>query len=863
MSGAVQLAWLTGSEEQNLKLVRLLEQLEPDLPVVSVAEFPAYHARWIPYHPKQTLRENLVRIRLQLQGLRIDSACLLIASRVPFWKLRAIAFALSGTHLAVYDEHLARRPAVLQGLRLVKAWLRWHSRRDSPVGRWLRRLRHPQQAVVPLAAALASISGGFRRVSTQPLAAPSEPLPLGIAVIIPSRNGAELLSTCLPLIAAQQPAQIIVVENGTDGIAGQESWPGAEIIVSVEPLSFARAINRGLARVRVSHVLLLNNDMLVQPNFLASLSGAFEKVPGLFCATAQILFPEGQRREETGKTVMRHQESSTEFPVRCEVPKPGEDGTWVLYGSGGCSLFDVVRLRALGGLNEALEPAYVEDLDLGYRAWQRGWPSVFCAAALVEHRHRSTTARYWTPDELDTIVQVNYLRFLCSAVSSPPLFRSLWKTAVRRLHLAGQQQALLAAVSLPWRHQAPATSPCDEAAILALTNGDVALYPGQARRNKTLVLIATPYLPFPLSHGGAVRIFNLMLAGRDEFDWVLASFTENDAPPPAELLSLCTQICLVRRTGSHYRVSSTRPDMVEEFDSPTFHAVLRQAVRQWHPSIAQLEWTHMAQYAADCVPAKTILVEHDITVDLYEQLERHSPTDYQTRTQRERWQRFEPAAWREVDSVVTMSERDCHRVSQSNARTIPNGVDTERYQPSREAPRRNRLLFIGSFAHHPNRSAMEWFLKEVWPLLLHLSPTLQYHRGAEPSCAANSRCHHRRLCAGCKARLPRSSRGDCTPCYFGGHEHQNSGSDGYGETGGQHDSGNSRFRRGRRGCGRHPGIVRRRVQRSSYRAPHQINTAARACVEQHYSWRSIAGKQAALYRDLTNSAAAANRETGS
>ena len=168
----------------------------------------------------------------------------------------------------------------------------------------------------------------------------------------------------------------------------------------IAPLSFARAVNRGIARARYSHICLLNNDMLLEPGFFGALAGAFERVPGLFCATAQIRFPEGVRREETGKTVMA-QSHPEDFPIRCDEPLPGEDLSYVLYGSGGCSLYDAARLRALGGVDQAYEPAYVEDLDLGYRAWQRGWPSVYVAGAVVEHRHRATTSRYYTDAQLE------------------------------------------------------------------------------------------------------------------------------------------------------------------------------------------------------------------------------------------------------------------------------------------------------------------------------------------------------------------------------------------------------------------------------------------------------------------------------
>ena len=113
--------------------------------------------------------------------------------------------------------------------------------------------------------------------------------------------------------------------------------------------------------------------MIVEPGFMEALVAAFDRVPDLFCATAQIFFPPGIRREETGKAVWRC-DRLEDFPVRCDEPVPGEDLTWVLYGSGGCSLFDTAKLRAIGGVSEVFDPAYVEDLDLGYRAWNSVGP---------------------------------------------------------------------------------------------------------------------------------------------------------------------------------------------------------------------------------------------------------------------------------------------------------------------------------------------------------------------------------------------------------------------------------------------------------------------------------------------------------
>jgi GT2 family glycosyltransferase len=404
----------------------------------------------------------------------------------------------------------------------------------------------------------------------------------GISVIIPSRNGKLLLEAQLPGIVRElesSTAEIIVADNGSDDGTAEwlrAAWPQVQVEVSRDPLSFARAVNRGLARARYSHVCLLNNDMLLDSGFFGALVRAFERVPGLFCATAQIRFPEGVRREETGKTVMA-QSHPDDFPIRCDEPLPGEDLSYVLYGSGGCSLYDAARLRALGGVDQAYEPAYVEDLDLGYRAWQRGWPSVYVAGAVVEHRHRATTSRYYTHEQLERILEVNYLRFLVRAVASQKLFRKLWRQATRRLRL--KAPALLRTAARMALEGGPRDVPeYSEELILALNSGAVAVFPGQAVSGRPRALIVSPYLTPPLIAG---------------FDPVLVALTKRLATPPPEILAASVEVVLV----------------LEESAPPAFRAALHQTVRKWRPEVARLEDAQMAQYAADCAPARAILVD--------------------------------------------------------------------------------------------------------------------------------------------------------------------------------------------------------------------------------------------------------------
>jgi O-antigen biosynthesis protein len=331
-----------------------------------------------------------------------------------------------------------------------------------PLAVWLRRKRHRTLPHVP------------------------RPLPHGVTTVIPSRNGRHLLEAQFPTLMAQHlgaPHEILVVDNGSDDGTAEwlaSSYPEVRAIVSREPLSFARAVNRGIAEARFSRVCLLNNDMLLEPGFYSALLDAFANVPDLFCATAQIRFPEGVRREETGKAVLA-QSGPDDFPVRCDEPLPGEDGTWVLYGSGGCSLYDTDKLRALGNMDDAYEPAYVEDMDIGWRAWQQGWPSVYVARAVVEHRHRATTSRYYSEAELDRVLEINYLRFLVRAVDSGPLFRRLWREAMERYRRTGRGPSESEAEALIREGGRRTRVRIPEAEFVALTDGSTAVFPGSGR----------------------------------------------------------------------------------------------------------------------------------------------------------------------------------------------------------------------------------------------------------------------------------------------------------------------------------------------------------------------------------------------
>jgi glycosyltransferase involved in cell wall biosynthesis len=226
------------------------------------------------------------------------------------------------------------------------------------------------------------------------------------------------------------------------------------------------------------------------------------------------------------------------------------------------------------------------------------------------------------------------------------------------------------------------------------------------------IAVLSPYFPFPLSHGGAVRIFNLLREIAREFDVELFAFTDSDEEPDtAPLLEFCARVVLVRKPRYREpRWSTVEPPEVHEFQSPAMQQALTAERGTFDFQLLQVEYTHLASYGGD------ILVEHDVTFDLFGQIARRERT-LSARWDLFRWRRYETRAVRQYRQVLVMSPKDAALLGPAVPSTpIENGVDLERFHPQPEQPGQ-RLLFIGSFRHFPNIAAYRFFTERVWPLL--------------------------------------------------------------------------------------------------------------------------------------------------
>jgi ribosomal-protein-alanine acetyltransferase len=236
---------------------------------------------------------------------------------------------------------------------------------------------------------------------------------------------------------------------------------------------------------------------------------------------------------------------------------------------------------------------------------------------------------------------------------------------------------------------------------------------GWARNsNRKSIAVLTPYFPYPLSHGGAVRMFNLLRETAREFNVILYAFTEGDDIPEVEpVMELCSRIYLVEKPRYREpRWSTVDPPEVCEYFSPAMLALWRAR----EADVAQVEYTHLASYGGD------VLVEHDVTFDLYAQIRARKKT-LSAWWNWWRWHRFETQAVRKFRSVVVMSEKD--RALLGTGTVIENGVDLARFAPQQETAGR-KVLFLGSFRHFPNIVAFRYLTEEILPLAPHVELTV-------------------------------------------------------------------------------------------------------------------------------------------
>jgi GT2 family glycosyltransferase len=219
------------------------------------------------------------------------------------------------------------------------------------------------------------------------------PLP-DAAAVIGNHAGEHLLADCVASLRAQThaPAEIIVVDGGSrDGSVAVARELGVRVLER-ENVGLGFLYNEGARAAGAELVLLLNNDVSLDERCLELLTAALSSDDSLFAADPrQVSWDDG--RTIHARTTLRRGRLFREYlpGLHLDHVVPAETTVPTVSANGAAMLVRRERMLALGGFDETFFMEW-EDLDLCWRAWLRGWATVYVPDSVVRHRVGAATA---------------------------------------------------------------------------------------------------------------------------------------------------------------------------------------------------------------------------------------------------------------------------------------------------------------------------------------------------------------------------------------------------------------------------------------------------------------------------------------
>ena len=214
------------------------------------------------------------------------------------------------------------------------------------------------------------------------------------AVIIPNYNGGTRIGPCLRSLMPQcaEDTQVWVVDNGsTDGSdKAAEAFQNVRVLRLAENTGFTGAVNAGLEKVKdTEYVILLNNDTVVGKSFLKEMIAAMDRHLDAFSAQARLRRMDAPKRLDDGGDMYSaigwaygrgHLRPARKYSTEEEI----------FSACGAAAIYRTRLIREIGGFDPSIF-AYLEDVDLGWRARRAGWKNYYIPSANVLHEGSATT----------------------------------------------------------------------------------------------------------------------------------------------------------------------------------------------------------------------------------------------------------------------------------------------------------------------------------------------------------------------------------------------------------------------------------------------------------------------------------------
>lgn len=221
-----------------------------------------------------------------------------------------------------------------------------------------------------------------------------------VTVVIPNYNGKDYIETCLDSVRQQsyQDYKVLIIDNASkDGSCEiiRDNYQDFQLVVNDRNEGFCKAVNQGITMSDTEYVLLLNNDTELDKYFLENMVKEIERSKHIFSVSSKMIhYYDREIMDDAGDgySIIGWQyqrgigQSVKDYTRRTEVFTACAGAA--LYRK---SVFDRI------GLFDEMHFAYMEDIDIGYRARIYGYRNVYCPDAKVYHIGSATTGSKYNP----------------------------------------------------------------------------------------------------------------------------------------------------------------------------------------------------------------------------------------------------------------------------------------------------------------------------------------------------------------------------------------------------------------------------------------------------------------------------------
>ena len=207
-----------------------------------------------------------------------------------------------------------------------------------------------------------------------------------VTVVIPNYHGLKFMYPCFKALNLQlcRDFDILVVDNGSTD--GSVEWLKEHEIPSIfleKNTGFSGAVNVGIKASKTPYVILLNNDTEPDCHYIGEMIKAIERSPEIFSVSSKMIqLYDHSKMDDAGDmyTLL-----GWAFQRGVGRPATGYNRSCSVFSAcAGAAIYRREVFETIGYFDE-MHFAYLEDIDVGYRAKLYGYDNVFCPEAVVYH----------------------------------------------------------------------------------------------------------------------------------------------------------------------------------------------------------------------------------------------------------------------------------------------------------------------------------------------------------------------------------------------------------------------------------------------------------------------------------------------